>query len=48
MNLDKGFRILAETPAKVGVGPTYVIDGGMCPPYHGYPWMKGGEPLGLL
>ena len=26
------------------MGPTYGVDGGMCPPFHGKPWMNEEDP----
>ena len=32
----------------VGVGPTYGVDGGMCPLFQGIPWTKFEDPVGPL
>ena len=36
------------TPTYKGVGPTYGVDGGMCPPFQGNPWTKVEDPIGPL
>ena len=36
------------TPTYEGVGPTYGVDGGMCPPFQGNPWTKAEDPIGPL
>ena len=32
----------------MGVGPTYGVDGGMCPPFQGKPWTNEEDPTGPL
>ena len=36
------------TPTYEGDGPTYGMDGGMCPPFQGNPWTKSEDPIGPL
>ena len=36
------------TPTYESVGPTYGVDGGMCPPFQGNPWTKAKDPVGPL
>ena len=32
------------TPTYEGYGPTYGLDGGMCPPFQGNPWTNAEDP----
>ena len=35
-------------PTYAGVGPTYGVDGGMCPPFQGKTWTNEEDPNGPL
>jgi len=36
------------TPTYEGVGPTYGVDGVLCPPFQGNPWTKTEDLIGPL